>query len=465
MTITRTMRIGDTDVTYTARVDSIEVSHGGDDADVPGASYVYTEYLRDDAAGDDRRPVVFVFNGGPGSSSVWTHLGGIGPRRVAGADSLTPATSPPFELVDNADSILDTADLVFIDPPGTGYSRLLDASAASAFYGVEQDARATLEFIARWTRARRRERAPRFIAGESYGTVRAARMARLMNGGPFRGGRTRSTSLSGAIVLGPGFIVGESGWRGDVAAALELPTLAATARYHGTAADVADEEVWRFARDTLLPTLVAGHDAGEARRRSVAERMAEFTGIDAAVLLEHDLTITVDAFRRLALAATGQQVGKYDSRFTLPSAGAGDDIVADDPGMGRYMPQFLGAIEPYLRDELGDSRGDEYIGIAFFPFANVWDWDEVQQDSTPGIFGEFAEALRRSPDFELFVGVGDYDLVTTHAATRYSLARHRFDRDRVHLRRYASGHMPYLGAQPRGELARDLREFIGRRSA
>lgn len=463
MGITRRQHIGNSEVSYSAEVEEIDVSDG---AGKPGARYVYTQYLREDISAEQRatRPVLFVFNGGPGSSSVWTHLGGIGPRRVADADSLSPTMSPPFTLVDNEDSPLDMADLVFIDPPGTGYSRLLDDSRPECFYGVEQDARATLEFIGRWVRLRRRESSPRFIAGESYGTVRAARMSRLMNGGPFRGGHTRSTSLSGAIVLGPGFAIGEPAWSGDVAVAMELPTLAASARFHGSGAEADEEHVWRLANFELLPALVAGNRLPEAERLALAEQMAALIGIDAQVILARDLRVTVADFTTLALADSGRHIGKYDSRFTLPADAAGDDIVTDDPGMGQYMPQFLGSIEAYLRDELEYATDEEYRGIAFFPFATEWDWGEVQQPTSTGIFGEFAEALRRSPRFEVLVCVGDYDLVTTLAATEFALSRHRFDDRRVHVRRYASGHMPYLGAASREQLASDLRAFVDRLS-
>ncbi|WP_417505693.1 S10 family peptidase [Microbacterium sp.] len=454
----RKARIGGAEIEYRGAVGEIDVSDGEDG---PGARYVFTEYIRTDLTDDERaaRPVLFAFNGGPGSSSVWLHLG-LGPRRVADADTLHPRMAPPFALVDNDDSPLDVADLVFIDPPGTGYSRIHPDADRERFHGVEQDARATLEFIGRWVRRNGREQSPRFVMGESYGTHRAARMSRLANGGPMRGGTTRATSLNGAIVLGPAFGLGEPAWNGDVRAALEFPTLVHTARHHGAVSDLSDDDVSDFARTELLPALVAGTQLDDAEREALAARMGGLLGLPAPVLIEHDLRITPDAFARLALRAEGRQLGMYDSRYTLSAQGAGSDPVADDPAMGAYAPQFTGAIQHYLREELGYASDDEYRAIDFRLAMGGWDWDGHDSPHS-NCFGDFTEAVRRDERFELMIGVGEYDLVTTRAATEFTFTRFRFDRSRVHLKVYGSGHMPYLGEAPRVALATDIRGFVG----
>ena len=457
MSTTRTITIAGAEVTYRGSVGEIEV---GDGTGGPGARYVYTEYVREDLPESERttRPVLFAFNGGPGSSSVWTHLG-IGPRRVAEADSLRPPMSPPFSLVDNEDSPLDAMDLVFIDPPGTGYSRIRDGVETERFFGVEQDAGATLEFIGHWVRRNRREQSPRFIAGESYGTLRAARVARLANGGPFHGGRTRPTSISGALVLGPAFGLGETAWSGDVEAALSLPTLVRTARHHGAAVAESDDELAQFAREQLLPALASGTTLTDQARSDIAARIAGLLGLPVSQILARDLRVSAAEFAKLVLADRGLHVGMYDSRFTLASAAAGVDPVADDPGMGVYMPQFTGVIERYLRDELHYETDDEYRSIDFRITMQHWDYDGQRMPQS-NCFGEFAEVLRRDERFELLIAVGDYDLVTTREAAAFALTRFRFDRDRVHLRTYASGHMPYLGAAPRRQLGSDIRAFV-----
>ncbi|MDI6022661.1 hypothetical protein QBL02_03785 [Leucobacter sp. UT-8R-CII-1-4] len=461
MTLTRTAHIGGAEISYEGSVVEFDVSDGEDG---PGARYVCIQYLRTDLPAPEKqaRPVLFVFNGGPGSSSVWMHLG-IGPRRVAAADSLEPPMTPPFELADNEHSPLDTVDLVFIDPPGTGYSRLHDAVDTTKFYSVEQDARATLEVIGQWVRRNRRESSPRFVAGESYGTLRAARIAKMANGGPFHGGTTRSTSLSGAIVLGPAFGLGESGWTGDVQTALEVPTLARSAQFHDVAPAASDDEVERFAVETLLPALVSGSRLAPTQRQEVAQRLAKYTGIDPSILFANNLRISLPEFARTLCAGENQHIGMYDSRYTLPAQNAGVDPVADDPGMGRYAPQFTGTIEQYLREELGYASDLEYRSIDFRITLSHWDYDG-ERVPAKNSFGDFAEALRRNPGFELLIAAGDYDLVTTLEATKYALSRFQYEEGRVHLNRYESGHMPYLGASPASQFSSDVREFIDRLS-
>lgn len=463
MSTTRTAFIGGQEITYSAAVVETVVSDGSGNA---GATYVCTEYLRTDIV-DPHRPVIFIFNGGPGSASVWTHLG-IGPRRIADADTLTPAMTPPFRLVDNADSPLDTADLVFIDPPGTGYSRLHSEDMKPAFFGIEQDARATLEFIAHWTRRHRRENSPRFLIGESYGTVRAARMAKLANGGPFLGGQTRATSISGVAILGPALGIGLGDWSGLVSTALDIASLAASARYHA-GVTTTYEEATLFGRDRLLPTLAAGKSAPD--RDAVARELADLLGVDMSAVLAADLKVTAADYLRLARSKTGESIGAYDSRYVLPASDAGADPVADDPGMGQYMPAFLSLIAPYLRDELGYNAGDnEYIAIAFRDINATWDYGSGAGVLPYGLhanldsFGELAQALRRDPNFRVMLGVGEYDLVTTRAATDFALARHCFDTERVQVNVYPSGHMPYLGAEARRLLAVDLRALAISRS-
>ncbi|MGI5441705.1 S10 family serine carboxypeptidase-like protein [Streptomyces shenzhenensis] len=448
-------------IPYRAAVEDVEISNG---AGEPGARYVYTEYVRTDLTEDERarRPVVFAFNGGPGSASLWLHLG-IGPRRIADADTLSPRQTPPFGLVDNDDSPLDVADLVFIDPPGTGFSRLLGKEHAPAFYGTEQDARATIEFIERWVRRNARENSPRFLVGESYGTLRAARVARNAGGGPFLGGATRAAHLSGAIVLGPAFALGDDSWAGEVRDALQLTSLAATARHHKIAREQAtDDEVLEFAREELLPVLTAGSMASPQRRQAAAARIAGLLGLDAQVVLGHDLRISPNLYTRLALASSECVLGSYDSRYILPAAGAGDDPVSDDPAMGQYAPGFLGSIECYLRRDLAYVTTEDYRAIAWAEVYSDWDYGGPERRRS---IDEFAEVLRRNPRFELLVGVGSYDLVTTSAAAAYAVSRHTVDGDRIHLRNYESGHMPYLGAAPRARLAQDIRSFITRLSA
>ncbi|MBP2329241.1 carboxypeptidase C (cathepsin A) [Kibdelosporangium banguiense] len=441
-------------VEYEARVDELIVP---DSTGKPGARYVCTSYFM---PGKPERPVIFAFNGGPGSSSVWLHLG-LGPRRVADADLLTPRTAPPFGLVDNPDCVLDSADLVFIDPPGTGFSRVLSEEQESDFYSVTADAIATIRFIKQWARKNKRENAPKFLLGESYGAVRAATVAGMSIGGPTTTGSLESLALNGAILIGPALSLSDSA--GDLGYATVLPSLAATAWYHDrvpTRTSGVDEHIQAaaaFAAEDYLVALFAGQQLDSERRDAVAKRLHELIGLAPETIVAHNLRFTAAEFARLLLGE--QQAGLYDSRYRLPLAGAGDPV-GDDPAMGQYVPSFAGVIESYLRDELGCEVDDDYRVIEFAKVYGRWDYGGEPGAPPRNYTSDLATAMRRSPDFRLMLGVGVYDLVTTVGALRYTVSRVALDPARVHVRAYESGHMPYLGRGSREQLVADLRDFV-----
>jgi carboxypeptidase C (cathepsin A) len=427
------------------------------------ASLVSTSYVRENAAKDATRPVVFVFNGGPGSAGLWLQMGMVGPRRIDFADDLNPPTTPPYNLVDNAESILDVADVVIFDPPGTGFSRVLPDGKAENFYGVKQDAAVTLEFITDWIRRHGRYNSPRFLLGESYGTVRAAVAARLMGGGPFGSGSMDAITLSGVILLGQamGGDSGEASW------ANSLPSLAATAWYHGKAdrqnrsLEQHVRETAAFAAGDYIQALYAGSRLDDGVRQEIAARIATLLGVSTDLVLQNDLRVSTDVFARSLLADQGQQVGKYDSRFVLPLAGDGGDPVADDPAMGQYVPGFVAALNLHLRDELGVTIDDTYLPIEFHTVNARWDYGHG-----PGVpsranhADDLVVAMRRNPALQLFVGTGYYDLVTTVGSAEYTIAHGDFPAERVTMKTYESGHMPYLGEDSRKQVAADLRTFI-----
>ncbi len=427
------------------------------------ASIVSTNYFLEDGQKGGQRPVLFVFNGGPGSAGLWLQMGLAGPRRVDFEDAVKPRTVPPFHLADNAESLLDVADIVIFDPPGTGYSRVLPAGKAEDFYGVKQDAAVTLEFIRGWLQRHDRFNSPRFLLGESYGTVRAAVVAKLMPGGPFGSGHMDAITLNGVILLGEA--IGHAD--GDIALANTLPSLAAAAWYHGkvdrqgkTLAQQFDA-ARAFAANEYIQALYAGSDLDEKTRQAVARRLAELTGLPLELVLAENLRITADIFAAHLLQGTGRQVGKYDARFTLPLAADGGDPVADDPAMAQYVPAFVAAVNLHLRDELGVTLPEPYLAIEFHRVNGRWDWGHGPGVPSRGDYaGDLAVAMRRNPALRLFVGSGYYDLVTTAGAAEYMVTHNDLPAGRVTLRNYESGHMAYLGDQSRKKLAADLRRFI-----
>ncbi|MDG3439292.1 S10 family peptidase [Nitrospirillum amazonense] len=427
------------------------------------ASVFTTSYIRTDVPKGSVRPVVFVFNGGPGSASLWLHMGFVGPKRVDFADPVHPPTTPPFHTVDNPDSPLDVADIVLIDPPGTGYSRILPDGKPEQFYGTAQDAQMTVDVIERWTREHDRWNAPKYLMSESYGTVRAAVVARLLAGGPMATGTMDGMTLNGIILLGQSMDM--SGTAGDdVRVLTALPTLAATACYHhqGPAGCTAEGQVGAakaFAADRYLKALYAGNTLPEAEREAVTAELSSLTGLSPAVIKANDLRISTGVFARELLQ--GQEIGAYDGRYTLPLAGSAEDPVADDPAMGQYVPGFVGAFNDYIRHDLGVTVAEPYEAISFRTVNARWDYGKASGAETNHA-KDLATAMRRNPRLRVMVGAGYYDLVTTLGSAAYTIAHAGIPQDRTETHLYPSGHMPYMGNEARTALARDVRTFLSR---
>mgnify|MGYP003146861133 FL=1 len=406
--------------------------------------------------------MLFIFNGGPGSSSVWLHLGMAGSRQVDFTDEVNPPTVPPFPLKDNPNALLDVADLVFVDPPGTGFSRVLPGGRTEDYYGTNQDALAVAKFIADWLSRNDRWASPKFVMGESYGTTRAAALATTLMGGPTSAsGELGAITLNGILVLGPAM----GGAVGDHLYGANLPAMAATAWYHrpelrkGRTLDGAVEAARTLAADSYMRALYLGNALPAADRQALAEQLAELTGLPAQTWLDNRLRLGLGAFSRELLRDRGLQVGAYDSRYVLPLKAAGADPVADDPAMGQYTPAFVGAMNSYLNGELKVRMDAPYIPIAFSQVNSRWDYGPGGPRSRDAA-AELAQALRRNPSLQLFVAAGHYDLVTTLGGAEYALNQVDLPQNRVTVKAYPSGHMPYLGAESARTLAADVRAFI-----
>lgn len=429
----------------------------------PAASVFTTSYIRTDVPKGTVRPVIFVFNGGPGSASLWMHLGFVGPRRIDFTDVLKPETVPPFHIIDNEDSPLDVADIVLIDPPGTGFSRILPDGKPEEFYGVMPDAKATVDLIERWVRENNRWNSPRYILGESYGTIRAAVVARMATGGPTETGNMDGMTLNGVILLGQALDM-KSSIGEDTALVNLLPTFAATACYHGKApagcsAETQVADAKKFAADTYLKALYAGANLPSSERDAIVSQFSALTGLPADFIRQNDLRVSASAFEQELLKDKKEQIGAYDARYILPLTPSGKDPVADDPAMAQYVPGFVAAFNAYQHDELGVSLDENYEAISFRGVNFHWDYSHGQ-----GGEGSYAEdlsiAMRRNPHLRLMVGAGYYDLVTPLGSAEYVIAHGDFPATATELHAYPSGHMPYLGSKARQMLARDVRAFI-----
>ncbi len=427
------------------------------------ASLIATSYVRTDVPKGSARPALFVFNGGPGSASLWLHMGFAGPRRLDFHDAVRPETTPPFNLVDNSESPLDVADVVLFDPVGTGFSRVLPDGKPEQFYGVAQDAQATVDFIEQWIREYDRWNARKYLLSESYGTDRAAVVSRLLAGGPTATGNMDGMTLNGIVLLGQALDMSGSAGN-DLRYVNELPSLAATACYHHKAGasctpDGQVEAARKFGRETYVRALFAGHDLPVAERDQVAGHLADLTGLPVDYIRDHDLRVSATEFAHELLKDRQQELGAYDGRYVLPGTGGAHDPVADDPAMGQYVPGFVAAYNVYMRDELHVSIDDHYEAISFRNVNAHWDWGP---GGTPGNYAtDLAAAMHRNPQLRLMVGAGYYDLVTPLGNAQYMLAHSDIPAAATEVHFYPSGHMPYLGDESRRALAHDLRAFIG----
>lgn len=452
-------------IRYTAIAGDTVLSN---EAGVPTATIFSFSYLREDIKDRTARPVFFVFNGGPGSSSVWLHLGFFGPRRVRLDDVVNPPAIPPFSLQDNPYAILDLADIVVIDPVGTGFSRLLPAGNAKQYYGVEQDGRATVEFIEAWLTKQGRMNSPKFIAGESYGVTRAIVVARMLMGGPFsETGRLTAIPLNGVIIMG-GSPTENYGKEGDVTYPNALPTMAAASWYHKKAgADSTLEsviaEAQKFAGDEYIKALYAGDRLDPQSQRRIAEELAKLTGLSPEFLLQNKLRVSMEDFRKDLLREKGLVVGAYDSRFTMP-VGKDEgplDPVTDDPAMGKFSAAFVGAMDVYLRDELKVKVDSPYEAIAFKSINSAWDYGSGNKPGGPTTRAQdLASVMRRNPRLQLLSASGAYDCVASLGGVVYGVAHSGLALDRVSTRVYAAGHMVYLGDAGSADLAADLRKLV-----
>ena len=420
----------------------------------PVASVFAFSYVKDGPR-DPMRPVMFVFNGGPGSSSLWLHMGAVGPRRVALDQEVNPSNVPPFGVADNPDSLLDVTDLVFIDPVGTGYSRAVGAGKPEDFWGVDQDADSVAQFIELWLSENGRWTSPKFLMGESYGSVRAALLPRALMGGPTYVGVMRGITVNGIVLLGT--TLGGRGGPPDPEAAIksaasDLTAQAATAWAHGRTAHQANAlpafqaQVASFARGAYADALRAerGGTLSPADRAAMVESLSGYNGLPASVYAQ-SLAVPSGAFARTLLADDGLALGLYDGRYTLPLDPTGGEPVADDPAMTRYVPGFVAAFHQMLHDDLKVEMKRPYGAIVWKDLLASWKWDRAQVAPGQSFAQDLAIAMRRNPDLRVLVASGHYDLVTTPAAARRQIEEAGLPADRVTFKDYESGHMLYLG--------------------
>ena len=441
-------------VAYTATVGETVIA---DDKGQPTLRFVTTAYVRD-SADPATRPVLFAFNGGPSSSSATLHMVALGPKRIAIAQDPS-APAPPPGMADNPLCVLDAADIVFIDPAETGFSRILPAGRREVFYSVNGDAQSVSDFILAWVKANGRERSPKYVLGESYGTQRAAVMAGQLAG---------VMPLDGVFLFGQAVNMIETSQRAKniVSYATNLTALAAIAAYHGKAtapprdpAAIADA-AYAWGMGEYLQALLRGHDLPAAERRRIAGKLQAMTGVGADYYLAHDLVITKVAFARELLRDKGLILAAYDARYTGAAAGPGGRPVDPMHGVTAAVPVMMKA--HYTQDLGVPWPMDDYREVA--PHSNEWTWSGTLGPGGPFLDYDYeariAEAFRANPRFRLMVGTGYYDLTTTIGPARYLVTQGDYPRDRVAQRQYVGGHMAYTHAPSHKAFTDDIRVWV-----
>jgi carboxypeptidase C (cathepsin A) len=422
-------------------------------------------YLKEGVRSASSRPVLFAFNGGPGSSSVWLHMGVIGPRQLYFADDVNPPQVPPFPVIDNPDSVLAVSDVVLIDPVGTGFSRYVSPGHPEDFYGPEEDASSIAQFIQIWLQVHNRWDSPKFLMGESYGTQRAALLSTRLFGGVFLGSM-RGVSLNGIILVGGSGGLGQPG--PDARFLNSFTAMAATAWYHERIDRgrrtfeqfIAEAEL--FAAGELHAALARGQDLSLADKKSIAATMAAFVGLPAQLIADRNLRVEPSEFQNALLSDRGLQVGAYDSRYVLPAAGSGGDPVGDDPAMGRYSSAFVGAFHSYIYGALGVRIDTPYRVIDFADVNFKWNRPDNLKPHpgyNPGKLPDLIVAMRRNSQLRLMTIHGYFDLVATVGEAKAGIEGSGVPRERVDERRYMSGHMTYVGPSA-AVMSRDVKDFI-----
>ncbi|MDG2186334.1 MAG: hypothetical protein P8K79_11710 [Mariniblastus sp.] len=459
------LRIGDQEISYDAIAGETYLKDSAGNA--IGSIFSFT-YLRTDVENRDR-PVLFIFNGGPGSASLWLHMGALGPKKLVLDKEVNPSSIPPFELSDNENTPLDIADLVFIDPIGTGFSRPLNGTDPKIFWGVDEDADSIAQFIELWLSEYGRWNSPKFVLGESYGSMRAAILPRVLIGSPFPPGVLRGISLNGIILIGPALENPATTKTPEQVLkqnALRLPGVAVTSAYHGLIpfqGDIATHfnQALKFSRTGYLTALqqAAEDKLSAANKAGVLKQIEALTGLSASQIGE-DLVIDEKEYAKIALQNKGLEIGLYDSRYTLPLANSGQDPVADDPAMTRYVPGFVAAFHQLLGNHLNVKLARPYIAVRWKDLLPNWNF---KRSFTPvpiqNSAQELAWAMRRNQNLRVLVASGYFDLVATPAAALDQLETGGVSGERVVFKEYLSGHLVYLGGTEQA-FAEDLRHFI-----
>jgi carboxypeptidase C (cathepsin A) len=432
----------------------------------PQALIYSTSYFRTDSK-DPARPISFIYNGGPGSASVWLHMGAFGPRRVltANAESTPP---PPYRLQDNAGTLLDKTDMVFIDPVGTGFSHAVGKAQDKDFWGVDQDVKSLAQFITLYVSRNGRWNSPKFLIGESYGTFRSAALGNYLqehDGMDFNGIVLISNVLDlGTISFHPG---------SDMPYIFYLPSYAATAWYHKVLkdrpADVVSfiDEARKFAGSEYASALMKGSKLTTAEKADMAKKLSRYTGLSEDYLIKANLRVTLGQFMEELQRNRGLTTGRLDSRYSGLTYNLLSEFAESDPQSSAVTGAFTAAFNTYVRDELKFGQDKTYHAISEGVGSN-WDWKHQSSrrgffPGSPNVEGDLVQALLANPHLQVEVENGYFDMATPFFATEYTMDHLGLPvplQKNIRLQYYDAGHMMYLRDEDLAKLKSNISAFI-----
>ena len=459
------IKIGGQTIPYKATAQTILLKN---EKDEPTALLYSTAYTRSDVKDLSQRPIAFVYNGGPGSASVWLHMGAFSPKRVVtvNADSTPPA---PYKLVDNANCLLDKTDLVFIDPVGTGFSHAVGKAQDKDFWGVDQDVKSLAQFINTYVSRNNRWNSPKFLIGESYGTFRSAALSNYLQShdGLYINGIVLISSVLdlGEISFSPGE---------DMPYVFYLPSYAASAWYHKVLKDRPDnlnaflDEARHFAQTVYLQALVKGSRLGESEKGEVAKQMSRYTGLSEDYLVKANLRVNLPQFMQELQRSRGLTTGRLDSRYTGVSYDLLGEYAEYDPQDVATNGPFTAAFNTYVREELKFGQDKVYHTSAEDAAGNSWDWKHQGGNNfgfpgSPNVEGDLIQAMLANPHLQIEVENGLYDLATPFYGTEYTMEHLGLPdklQKNIHLQYYDAGHMMYLHEEDLVKLKTNIANFI-----
>lgn len=449
------------DLRYSVTAEEIDIE---DRDGKPTARFFTISYALAGVERPETRPVTFVFNGGPGSSSIWLHFGLVGPRLVDLPSDATDPGGPPYRLVDNPSTILRATDLVMVDPVGTGFSKAMGEKKDTDFWGFDEDAESVAEFIRVFITKHGRWRSPKYVLGESYGGIRSAMLVPRLQ-------QDLSIGLNGVILVSPALNMGTLPFvvaGNDLPYATHLPALAATAHYHGKLPDAWPDlrslldEVESFAGTEYLSALFAGDTLDDDARRRIAESLHRYTGLSVEYLLRADLRPYAIRFIKELLREEGRSVALLDGRYTQDELDDVAEFPDGDPFSAKTAPAYVAVFQDYLANELGVDWTKRYLAT---------NGEANQQWKRPGngrhafagyvdVTGALAQGTKDNAGLRIFSAGGYHDLTTSYFATEYMLEHSGIDPDRMTIRNYEGGHMMYLYRPSLKALCDDIVAFI-----